>query len=617
MKILPFLVFVCLLVGGCAGRSQQTLEPMPPEEATPKSPFTHSYGDGKKPWTDKPFQNDPQMFQFAIVSDRTGEPRDGVFPQAMEKVNLLHPEFVMSVGDLINGYVEDKQTLESEWLEFKSFLKPLEMPFFFVAGNHDVYDKASAEIWEEQFGRRYYSFIYKDVLFLCLDSQESEKHYVRGGLGAEQVAWAKKILSEHPKVRWTMVFLHQPLWLYQEEGNRYEKPYETGFSEIEEALTERRYTVFAGHYHRYTKYQRHKRNYYILGTTGGGSPLRGPKHGEFDHGMWVTMTKDGPKIANLTLDGILTDSVYTELMKKFEKGLEFIKKADAKSVELDLKIDNPFSHPLVYNLQWHTPADSTWSITPRVSEGRITPGSSEEVRVVLHRSGEQFPMPQAKIQLQAGDDYGNELLLPSSHLLFTYERSRLQAARTSNPPTIDGKLDEKMWQQAPLPTHFRHEESFQLESVKTKVWAHYDSTHLYLAFDCLEAHMDKLRLDSKQRDSLQWQDDGVEIFVRPDIKANDYYQIIVNAEGSILDGKETDAKHDIKFDLKTSQRKDGYSVELAIPWAELGKPALHPGKELGFLVVRNRASTEGGFAFPLMNALNHTPERFGILQLGK
>ncbi len=617
MKKHLLFILACALFVGCAGRSHQTLEPAIPEKQAPLSPFVHSYGDGKTPWTDKPFQNDPQMFQFAIVSDRTGGPRAGVFPKAMEKVNLLHPEFVMSVGDLINGYVEDKKEIESEWREFNAFLKPLEMPFFYVAGNHDVFDQQSATIWEQQFGRRYYAFVYKDVLFLCLNSQESETHYLRAGLGAEQTAWAKEVLKEHPQVRWTMVFVHQPLWLYQEKGNRYEGPYQTGFGEIEDALADRRYTVFAGHYHRYTKFQRRKRDYYILGTTGGHSPLRGAEYGEFDHGMWITMTEHGPKIANLTLDGILTDGVYTEVMNQFEEGLKFTKKSDSGSVELDLEIKNPFSHPLAFNLQWHAPSTSTWTITPRVSEGAINAGSSKTVRVVFHPGKEQFPLPQAKLQLQAGDDYGKELSLSSSHLLFNYEQSHLEAPRAQRSPKIDGKLEEKIWQQAPWNTPFRHYQSFQLESAKTKVWAYYDSTHLYLAFDCPEERMGDLQLTSERRDHLQWQDNGVEIFIRPDLQTNDYYQMIVNADGLIFDGKGQDSKHNLKFDAKTLHRRDGYSVEIAIPWLELGNPTIRSGKEIGLLLVRNRPSTDGILQFPPMNSPNHTPERFGILQLGK
>ncbi len=44
------------------------------------------------------------------------------------------------------------------------------MPFFYVPGNHDIAGEASAQVWKERFGPAYYHFIYRDVLFLCLNS---------------------------------------------------------------------------------------------------------------------------------------------------------------------------------------------------------------------------------------------------------------------------------------------------------------------------------------------------------------------------------------------------------------------------------------------------------------
>ena len=75
-------------------------------------------GDEKsKPYTHLRFRNDPDNFQFAVVGDRTGGTRPGVFPAAVDLLNLLQPEFVMSVGDFIEGYVEDEAQLKSWWKE--------------------------------------------------------------------------------------------------------------------------------------------------------------------------------------------------------------------------------------------------------------------------------------------------------------------------------------------------------------------------------------------------------------------------------------------------------------------------------------------------------------------
>ncbi|MEO0639008.1 MAG: metallophosphoesterase, partial [Bacteroidota bacterium] len=117
------------------------------------------------PWNHLEVNNKPSTFQFAIVTDRTGSVRPGVFPDAVNKLNLLQPEFVMSVGDLISGYTEDEEKIDQEWDEFTGFISKLQMPFFYLPGNHDYINDIMARKWKERFGKDYYHFVYKDVLF--------------------------------------------------------------------------------------------------------------------------------------------------------------------------------------------------------------------------------------------------------------------------------------------------------------------------------------------------------------------------------------------------------------------------------------------------------------------
>lgn len=269
--------------------------------------FSHDVTTEAKPWTHLEFQNDPDNFQFAVVSDRTGGPRDGVWEDAIKKLNWMMPEFVLSVGDLIKGTSENADTNAAEWDEMFEMLEPLKMPFFFVPGNHDIQMKwiegrvqpedMLAE-WKARFGTTHYSFVYKDVLFVALFSNDGKEQYI----SEEQAAYFEKTIAEHADVRWTFLLLHHPLWAY---------PHESNFDRIEKALKEvrPRYTVLAGHHHRYVHWERKKTDYIILASTGGGSSLRGPEFGEFDHFAWFTMTDDGPIMANLDLSGIYPKDV--------------------------------------------------------------------------------------------------------------------------------------------------------------------------------------------------------------------------------------------------------------------------------------------------------------------
>ncbi|MBW8243495.1 metallophosphoesterase [Muricauda oceani] len=257
----------------------------------------------QKPWNHIDWNASPEQFQFAVVTDRTGGHRPGVFPTGIKKLNLLQPEFVMSVGDFIEGYTRDTVRLNEEWKEFNGFISQLEAPFFYVPGNHDITNEVMEEKWEEMFGVSYYHFVYKDVLFLCLNSEDNLRGAGKGTIDDEQYEYIKKVLEENKDVKWTLAFLHQPLWV-QNDTKRWK--------DVEKLLQDRPHNVFAGHYHRYWKTQRNNGKYIALATTGGGSQLRGKAYGEFDHVVWVTMTEEGPILANLFLDGIWDEDVVTE-----------------------------------------------------------------------------------------------------------------------------------------------------------------------------------------------------------------------------------------------------------------------------------------------------------------
>jgi hypothetical protein len=258
----------------------------------------------RNPWTHLRLNNDPAEFRFAMVSDRTGGHRARIFSQAVEQLNLMQPEFVLSVGDLIEGLTEKNEKMIDEWREFQGYVSKLQMPFFYVPGNHDIGNPAMETFWKEKFGRRYYHFVYRNVLFLILNSEDPPGK--GGSILDDQKAWIKEVLEQNKGVRWTILSLHRPLW----DQKNLDK---NGWLDVEKLLAGRSYTVFVGHVHRYKKWVRQGQNYYQLATTGGGSKMRGLSYGEFDQIVWITMKKDGPVIANILLDGIYSEDMNRPL----------------------------------------------------------------------------------------------------------------------------------------------------------------------------------------------------------------------------------------------------------------------------------------------------------------
>ena len=320
MRRPPIPLLLCLLTAGevAAHDGELTISPEAPPVA----------GDGT-PWTSLEALDDAARFHFVVVTDRTGGHREGVFADGLRRVNLLQPAFVVSVGDLIEGYSEDRALIEGEWDEIDGMIETLDAPFFFVPGNHDYSNQVMADVWRERYGPDHYAFRYKDVLFFVLNSalfdrEGVEGHGQRRGDWAEaqeaQLDWLERTLERHDDVRWTFGFMHRPYWRYgwkrPPEGEESPRsgpwprhdtlPPEWG--RVATLLEDRDYTFFAGHMHTYeyaAEITPHRHEHIALATTGGVSELRGPAYGEFDHFVWLTMTDDGPVIANLLLDGVL------------------------------------------------------------------------------------------------------------------------------------------------------------------------------------------------------------------------------------------------------------------------------------------------------------------------
>lgn len=290
--------------------------------------FKHNTSPGRYPWNHEPVGKQPDDFSFAIIGDLHSGEREGIFEIAVEQLNLLKPDLVLSVGDLVDGGTEDTTELRKQFEFFDKRANKLTSPFFHVVGNHDITNPTMRSYWEQRYGRRYYHFIYKNVLFLILDSEDYNEERMQqiyeartaaikvldgpnpenarqmdyfkmperttGEIGADQSAYFEKVIAENPNVRWTFLVMHKPVWKREGNGN---------LSGIETALGNRNYTVINGHLHDYSYTQRNERDYIMVATTSGGQNAL--SQNAFDHIMWITIDRSGPSIANLRLDGIL------------------------------------------------------------------------------------------------------------------------------------------------------------------------------------------------------------------------------------------------------------------------------------------------------------------------
>lgn len=332
------------------------------------------------PWTSLEFPPEDD-FEFVVMADRTGGKRAEVFREATEKINRMRPDFVICVGDLIPGYTEKPEEVAKMRAELEKELAAYEVPFFYVAGNHDFTNKTMAGLYKERFGRSYYHFVYKNTLFVVLNTEESLRETGQDDFDPAQVDYLKKTLEENNDVRWTFVFFHKPLW----ENT----PAPENWLKIDEMLKQRDCTVFAGHNHRYVHYSRNGRDFIRLSTTGGGSGIMGADVGHFDGFAWIAMDGNEPQITNLDLKGIHDKSVFTEQQEKYAFPMRDTKWLKIDGIVTDEKtfesgkavisLQNIVDVPLKFAVSFEEHAQL--EPAPAISEIVVAPGETKELAV--------------------------------------------------------------------------------------------------------------------------------------------------------------------------------------------------------------------------------------------
>ena len=145
-------------------------------------------------------------FRFAILGDRTGEAKPGVYEQVWREVAAEKPAFVVSVGDTIEG-LNDK-TAETDWMEVEQLLQPFQRYALYLApGNHDIWSALSERLFRAHARGLHYSFDYGPAHFTILDSSRSAE------LPSEELTFLEADLKAHVAQPVKVVVTHRPSWL--------------------------------------------------------------------------------------------------------------------------------------------------------------------------------------------------------------------------------------------------------------------------------------------------------------------------------------------------------------------------------------------------------------------
>jgi hypothetical protein len=395
-------------------------------------------------------------FTFAILGDKTGGGYDNwpIFDRSVEEINRLRPDFVIMVGDHVQGFTAHRGQLLEEWVEFREHAGVLDVPLLSVPGNHDYAFDEGERWWNEEKGRPYYDFRYNGVHFVMLNTDQEWENRQSGEpeklFGDVQTQWVTETLAAATDARHTFVFMHKPAWT--ENHNPAE------WAPIEDALGDRPYTVIAGHWHNLVYERRGDHNYIVHSATGAGlDPHPVKELGDFHHYTMVTVESDSTYFSveepgySWPID-IAQDSFQKQVWAVLDTMYQNRRIVDGNRVAVDLHFGFQNGLPEALELVVKPVLESdNW--TPSVDSivTTIQPGASITPTMTLSADlAERFPIAKFDIimryggvelrriegiMVQAYDDSALKIV-PEWSVLGPYELDILETSSLPNEPAI-------------------------------------------------------------------------------------------------------------------------------------------------------------------------------------
>jgi len=544
-------------------------------------------------------ENSPAPVRFAIMGDRTSGMVPGIFDSIIREVQILRPDFVMTVGDMIEGYVDDTLVMNKKWEEFLTLVEPLTMPIYYTPGNNDIFSDKSETWYPGHIGERYYSFDYNDLHFIILDNSRIE---LSTESPAEQLDWLAGNLAENSNAAHTFVFMHKPFW-YNSTAENQPDTLHTLF--VKYGVD----AVFTVHYHDYFSGEYDGIIYTSLGSSGGGTRVA-PTGLEY-HFCWVTVDAYGIHIAIIDKGSVRPWDEITAGDRKtynpirragltFDDPLEAAANLTVAASAGKLTLHNGFSdQPLDDTLRWDVP--DNWTVEPAVMPVTAAPGENKIFAFTAACAGPLYPVPTASVNFTYAEgkkvEATAELYLARTAECFPVDKK----------VTIDGKLDEPCWQK-PQTTFF--DESGRGNIDHTEFYFAYDRDNLYLAARCTDAVMDSIKAKITEHDGAVYGEDCVGYFISPSNSLDTVYQIYFNPLGTPYDHKlfkMPDTYWDFvrdwnaEYEVKAHKYAEFWSIEVKIPIQQLGVENINKGEKwrVNFRRKQFRPGTAGDWQLPI------------------
>jgi len=539
--------------------------------------------------------------RFAIIGDRTGGHEPGVYGSIIKEIELLKPDFVMTVGDMIEGTGDSMKT-KAEWDEYMTLIEPLTCDIHHTPGNHDIWpgDDKSLELFRRYVSNNYYSFDYKGLHFIVMDNSCLQSN---DDLPDEQIKWLESDLKANSDAAYTMVFFHKPFWSGSIALGKPDKLHEIFKSNGVDA-------VFTGHYHRYFSGEFDGIKYTSLGSSGGGTQTS-PTGLHYQFG-WVTVDHRGISIAVLekesvrpwddfTIQNLFAINDLQSFGLTYENSIKVVEGTELKNAVSQVKIANPETgFDFVDTLRWEVP--DNWTVEPNWAIVDIGVSAEKSFEFKVSNNGMLYPTPEAMLNFHYDEDHVFEVKVPLSIA------RQADCNKVSRKPKIDGIVNDKCWLN-PV-TSFYDPSGIEAKTEAVEFYFAYDKKNLYLAAVCKDQDISALAADAVDRDGAVYAEDCVGYFIQPDLDTDVIYQCYFNPIGTVFDAKfsqdedgrwDVDRKWDGKYDVKCAKGDDYWSIEVKISFKQLGFKG-KSGDELGinFRRKQKRLDASSDWQIPIL-----------------
>lgn len=194
------------------------------------------------------------------------------------------------------------------------------------------------------------------------------------------------------------------------------------------------------------------------------------------------------------------------------------------------------------------------------------------------------------------------------------------------PPTIDGRVDEDVWQSAPV-VNLSITETGDAPERSTKARMCWDDNNLYISFECTDP---QIWATLTKHDDPIYNEDVVEAFLDPDGDLKTYIELEVSPKNVTFDAS-FDAENGrplgsdearnwtcegMRTAVTVNETDQRWSVEIAVPFASLDRPTPSPGEmwrgNLYRIDYRPEPAEFQAWS-PTMARNYHRTERFGVI----